>query len=102
MRRGGPSVRLHRRTSTTVHPVCPNVMTWQRRAWRRGVGGSCQGHDMQILALVIGLVIGIAVGAVVAWSLARSRAGVDAASARATAEALRGQLDAARHDAEER
>ncbi|PYY45588.1 DNA recombination protein RmuC [Curtobacterium sp. MCLR17_043] len=57
---------------------------------------------MQILALVIGLVIGIAVGAVVAWSLARSRAGVDAASSRATAEALRGQLEAVRRDAEER
>ena len=28
MRRGGPSVRLHRRTITTVHPVWPNVMTW--------------------------------------------------------------------------
>ncbi|MBO9041905.1 DNA recombination protein RmuC [Curtobacterium flaccumfaciens] len=57
---------------------------------------------MQILALVIGLVIGIAVGAVVAWSLARSRAGIDAASSRATTEALRGQLEAARRDAEER
>jgi DNA recombination protein RmuC len=57
---------------------------------------------MQITALVIGLVLGVAVGAVVAWSLARSRAGVDAASALATADALRGQLDAVRHDAEER
>ncbi|WP_144710620.1 DNA recombination protein RmuC [Curtobacterium pusillum] len=57
---------------------------------------------MQILALVIGLVIGTAVGAVVAWSLARSRAGVDAAAARATAEALRGQLASVRQDAEER
>ncbi|WP_439693959.1 DNA recombination protein RmuC [Curtobacterium sp. SP.BCo] len=57
---------------------------------------------MQILALVIGLVVGVAVGAVVAWSLARSRAGADTASARATAEALRGQLEDVRHDAEER
>ncbi len=57
---------------------------------------------MQILALVIGLVLGAAVGAVVAWSLARSRAGVDAAAARATADALRAQLDSVRADAEER
>lgn len=57
---------------------------------------------MQILALVIGLVIGIAVGAVVAWSLTRSRAGIDAATSLATAEALRAQLDAVRRDAEER
>ncbi|MEG8037452.1 DNA recombination protein RmuC [Sphingomonas sp. LR61] len=57
---------------------------------------------MQILALVIGLVIGIAVGAVVAWSLARSRAGVDAAASRASAEALRTRLDEVRRDAEER
>lgn len=57
---------------------------------------------MQILALVIGLVIGIAVGAVVAWSLARSRAGVDAAASRVSAEALRTRLDEVRRDAEER
>lgn len=57
---------------------------------------------MQILALVIGLVVGVAVGAVVAWSTARSRAGVDAAAARATADVLRAQLDTARTDAEER
>ncbi len=57
---------------------------------------------MQILALVIGLVLGAAVGAVVAWSLARSRAGVDAAAARATADAVRAQLDTVRADAEER
>ncbi|QKS20467.1 DNA recombination protein RmuC [Curtobacterium sp. Csp1] len=57
---------------------------------------------MQILALVIGLVLGAAVGAVVAWSLARSRAGVDAAAAHATADALRAQLDTVRSDAEER
>ncbi|KTR19665.1 DNA recombination protein RmuC [Curtobacterium citreum] len=57
---------------------------------------------MQILALVIGLVLGVAVGAVVAWSLARSRSGVDAAAARATADALRAQLDTVRSDGEER
>lgn len=57
---------------------------------------------MQILALVIGLVIGVAVGAVLAWSLARARAGVDAASSRASAEALRSRLDEVRRDAEER
>ncbi|WIA97680.1 MULTISPECIES: DNA recombination protein RmuC [unclassified Curtobacterium] len=57
---------------------------------------------MQILALVIGLVLGIAVGAVVAFALARSRAGVDAAAAHATADALRAQLATVRSDSEER
>jgi DNA recombination protein RmuC len=56
---------------------------------------------MEIVMLIVGLVVGVAVGAALAWSVVRARgtaevaaARSDAASSRATADALREQLDA--------
>jgi DNA recombination protein RmuC len=64
---------------------------------------------MDILTLVVGLVIGAAAGAAVAWGVLRGRAAsapsgavADAASARATADALRGELARVQADAEDR
>lgn len=61
--------------------------------------------DMDALLLVVGLLVGAALGALVAWSVVRGRTGADLATARATADGLRAQLDravadAAAHDAE--
>jgi DNA recombination protein RmuC len=64
---------------------------------------------MDIVTLVVGLLIGVAVGAVATWGLLRGRAATapagalaDAAAARATADALRGELDRVQSEAEDR